>query len=392
MSVRRAWDALLRRRSLDAQYAASLAALSALGRPLVAASPQQLDWHGVRARETLAMLSAQLVRAAVPVETSARPPSAEAVTDALRARALAPARAASVASSTGAKTKLTEETSTKAAAAKQPTSAAATSVSVEAASASAPRDPLALLCVALCYVDGLGRFPRDRVAARDMLARLRGPWPMLCRALLMLVEAAEKGGGDLATAPAAVRSSASCADAVRLMAEAWSSHRLAPVPALLARCCMFGVGGDASGISRTREALEWLATGAAAGDPHCAAELARYALHVRERIATGTQPPAADAALDACLRYAAVCGDAASLAALRARCSAETAAEWLLADQQLPAHSETAQSETAQSETAQPAGPVSPASLEVVKAGSPAAVPLPPARNLRSSPPPRRVV
>ena len=124
--LRRAWRAVASGRSLDAQFAASLSALSSLGGG--AGAGASLDWSGVRARETLALLSAQLVRAALPASllsaAAGASPSPSAVSDALLARAAA-----------------------------------------RPVAGSSRGDALGQLCVALCAVDGLGGIAADRAGA-----------------------------------------------------------------------------------------------------------------------------------------------------------------------------------------------------------------------------------
>jgi len=193
----------------------------------------------------------------------------------------------------------------------------------------------ALLGVAVCHVDGFGRVPRNRDAARDMLSALRdqlpaSPWPIFYSAILSLLEVQDGplcGGGDLSRASEAARGSAQCAAAREQLVDSWARFRAPPAPLMLARCHLHAVGTAAS----AEAAVEWLAAGAGAGDPMCCAELARALLRCRDAEADGAVPAAAAASgrpepdpaalpsavaaptaagdlAHACLRYAALHG------------------------------------------------------------------------------------
>jgi hypothetical protein len=209
-------------------------------------------------------------------------------------------------------------------------------------------DGLAALAMGLCYVDGLGKFTRDRQKAKEIFQKLREqlpkfPWPKLCYALLLLLEAQERAlfrkAGDLSVAPADLRLHPDCQAAVKLLTSCWEDDKLAPVPMILARCHLYSVGTSSgtstngpSPVSASGEplgenglplnqwnALQWLSKGAAAGDPYCCAEVAKYLIWVRESAAARKGKPTSttttttvvddeeQAAIIACLRYAAVC-------------------------------------------------------------------------------------
>lgn len=217
-------------------------------------------------------------------------------------------------------------------------------------------DGLAALAMGLAYCDGLGKFPKDRQKAREIMTRLqqqlpRFPWPKLCYALLLLLEAQEraffrKAGCDLSAASSDLRQHADCVAAVSLLTSCWQENKLAPVPMILARCHLYGIGTGPSSASPPGptgsvpspqwNALTWLAQGAAAGDPYCCAEVARFLLwakqstdaakRVGDSSAAGASTSSAattaaseeeamtvtdeDGAIFACLRYAAVCDHA----------------------------------------------------------------------------------
>jgi TPR repeat protein len=170
----------------------------------------------------------------------------------------------------------------------------------EAAKPGKSRRAGAVLCLALCYADGFGRFPRDRARARELFEQLQErlplyPWPAVYHAALLLVEAQERAfppgrtsasvaGGDttfdLAHAAADLRLHDDCKKAVQMLQEAWEKHHPAPVPLLLARCHLHGIGTPLD----VGEAVKWLSIGAMSGDPQCSTELARYLLHTRDEL------------------------------------------------------------------------------------------------------------
>lgn len=182
-------------------------------------------------------------------------------------------------------------------------------ISKELNAAGKRKETLAILAVALCYIDGVGLFSKSRDRAREMLEQLRVrfptfAWPSLCHALLLLLEVQDRippagpgsGPTDLAYAPAAFRSHPDCTAAVSILEECWTKHRLAPAPFLLARVHLHGIG-DSEGSRDVDMALRWLCVGATAGDPSCCVELARFLIWVRESLPGGVA--AAEAAVAA---------------------------------------------------------------------------------------------
>lgn len=228
-----------------------------------------IGMHAISVRRTLALFSWQLMRAALP-------------TDFLE-KLLAKGR------------QMTHEDTI--------------AISKELNEAGKRKETIAILAVALCYIEGVGLFEKNRARAREMLEQLRVRiptfgWPSLIHGLLLLAEVQERvppagpglGPTDLAYAPAAFKSHADCVSAVSILEECWVKHKLAPAPFLLARLHLHGIGGDSLATRDVDMSLRWLCVGAAAGDPSCCVELARFLIWTRATLPGGVAGAEAAAA------------------------------------------------------------------------------------------------